>query len=51
MSLTFRFPYQVACIDTSVSVSLYIAYPQNVASKTRLSSQLSNQHSHFVNIH
>jgi hypothetical protein len=51
MSLLPRLPCQVACIDISVSVGLYIAYPQHVASKTRLPSQLSNQHSHIVDLY
>jgi hypothetical protein len=51
MSLLSRLPYQVARIDTSVSASLYIAYIQHVASKTRLSPQLSIQHSHIVDLY
>lgn len=52
MSLLFQSPHQVACIDTSVSVVGETTDFQHVASKTRLSSQLSDQHSFIVvNIH
>ena len=48
MSLLFNLSYQVACVDASVSICPRITSLQHVAPKTRLSSQLSNQHSHIV---